>query len=143
MTPNDVLLAALATGDSHAYTPVQIQKMLFLIDRNVATQIGGPFYNFQPYDYGPFDAAVYSGVRELTFQQFITTIPTSNGWNSHVLTEEGLHQGKSLLNSLPPEISDYISRVGDFVRNTSFSQLVSAIYNAYPEMKVNSVFRKI
>jgi hypothetical protein len=31
--------------------------------------------------------------------------------------------------------------VSDWVRAQSFNSLVKAIYDAYPEMKVNSIFR--
>lgn len=38
---------------------VQLQKSLFVLGRRRAKDLGGDFYNFQPYDYGPFDASVY------------------------------------------------------------------------------------
>jgi hypothetical protein len=35
----------------------------------------------------------------------------------------------------------YIRQASEFVRSLSFTQLVSAIYKAYPEMRENSVFQ--
>ena len=62
MTPRqELVLAALAAGESNSeLSPVQAQKLFFLIDQNVSASIGGQQYNFQAYDYGPFDRAVYS-----------------------------------------------------------------------------------
>ena len=58
------------------------------------------------------------------------------------LTSEGLEEGERAMNSVG--ISDNARRFAieavDFVRSLSFSELVASIYNAYPDMKVNSVF---
>ena len=62
-------------------------------------------------------------------------------WNTYRLTPEGQHRGQSLLQTLPPELQKFIQDVSAFVRKLSFAELVSAIYKAYPEMKVNSVFK--
>lgn len=56
----EIMLAALGSGVHEEISPVQLQKMMFLIDRNVSKRLGGPFFDFKPYDYGPFDANVYS-----------------------------------------------------------------------------------
>lgn len=47
-----------------------------------------------------------------------------------------------ILRQLPPKAQTYIERVSTFVRGLSFTQLVSAIYKAYPEMRANSVFQE-
>ena len=57
----DVIAAAFAAaGPGAAFDPIRVQKLLFLIDREASDQIGGPFFDFQPYHYGPFDRAIYS-----------------------------------------------------------------------------------
>lgn len=141
MDRKDLLIAALSGADAHAFTPVQIQKLLFLVEMNVSQKVGGPFFAFKPYDYGPFDPAVYEELRNLVQSGDVDEVPTGRGWSKHSLTENGLSKGINLLSTMPPEISDYIVRAAQFVSNQSFSGLVSAIYKAYPEMKVNSVFR--
>lgn len=142
MNKRDILLAALATGGKHEYTPVQIQKFLFLIEKNVAQRIGGPFFHFEPYDYGPFDASVYGEIRNLVHDGDASAYATSRGWKCHALTDQGVEKGEALFQQLPHEAQDYVNRAGEFVRSLSFTDLVSSIYKAYPEMKANSVFRE-
>ena len=50
-------------------------------------------------------------------------------------------EGERLAQGIDPVVIDYIKRASEFVRSLSFSDLVSAVYKAYPEMKANSVFR--
>jgi len=65
-----------------------------------------------------------------------------DGWvKMYRLTVNGQIEGERLLKTLPQKAQDYIKEVSDFVRRLSFSQLVGAIYKAYPEMRANSVFQ--
>ena len=41
---------------------------------------------------------------------------------------------------LDDNVRDYMGEVVSYVRDRSFSELVSAIYREYPEMQENSVF---
>ena len=60
MERSELVLAALAAGGKNAsYSPVQVQKLLFLVDREGEKLVGGKHFNFVPYDYGPFDREVY------------------------------------------------------------------------------------
>src|SRR5580692_8884957 len=56
-----VALVVLSLAEGAPFTPVQIQKALFLASDKVpeAFELGSR-YDFQPYDYGPFDRQVYS-----------------------------------------------------------------------------------
>ena len=63
MDKKEVLLLGLSGG--HRFSPVQVQKLFFLIDKNAGVQIGGPFFNFVPYAYGPFDKTVYTELKLL------------------------------------------------------------------------------
>jgi uncharacterized protein YwgA len=141
MDRQDLLIAALSGADSHLFTPVQIQKLLFLLEMNVSQQLGGPFFAFKPYDYGPFDPSVYEELRNLVNRGDAIEFPTGRGWSKHYLSEDGSIKGRALLSAMPSDITDYILRAAQFVSKQSFSGLVTAIYQAYPEMKVNSVFR--
>lgn len=141
MNKLDLLLTALAAGDKSEYTPVQIQKLMFLLDKNISNRIGGPFYNFRPYDYGPFDASIYEDLRELERQGFISTSPSNRGWKIHQLTDLGLVKANEFTAQIDQSIFNYFKDVSKFVRSLSFADLVSSIYKAYPEMKVNSIFK--
>lgn len=140
MTKREIILAALATAKGSRHTPVQVQKLLFLIDKEIPVPVNGPHFNFQPYNYGPFDKAVYDELIALASEGCVEIIP-ENTWLSYRLTQTGQEEGDKLLGSLQADARDYIDKASQFVRSLSFSQLVSAIYKAYPEMQVNSVFR--
>ena len=51
--------ARAAGGPGIIFNPVQIQKLLFLFDREIPEQVGGPHFQFVAYHYGPFDLEVY------------------------------------------------------------------------------------
>ena len=142
MCKDDIILAALAAGETVTYEPVQVQKLLFLIDRRVAAQCGGPFFTFEPYDYGPFDPSLYAHLEQLSHEGLVDIVRQPGlRWNKYRLTPAGLKRGKQALCTLDKTVAVFIERLNDFVRSLSFAELVGAIYRAYPEMRVNSVFK--
>lgn len=141
MERRDTILAAMSPAGTGQFTPVRIQKLLFLIDRNIARDTDGPHFQFEPYHYGPFDKDVY---RELTMLEQSGSVeivtPRRMGPRTYQLTDAGLMNGDAALARLPKDAQRYIRELVSVVRSMTFSQLVSAIYDAYPDMKVNSVF---
>jgi hypothetical protein len=119
-----------------------MQKLMFLLDRKLTFALNGPHFNFFPYDYGPFDRAVYDALSELERKGQVETIPV-DGWRGkkYRTTPEGQKAGEALLASLSDPTRNAVEQLSRFVRRLSFSELVSSIYGAYPEMKANSVFR--
>jgi hypothetical protein len=141
MNRHELVLAALAAAQENAtFSPVQVQKLFFLIDREAAALVGGPHFDFRPYDYGPFDSAVYGVLTSLEHEGFVQSLP-SGRYRLYSLTPEGCQQGSRLLSTLGNNARAYLEQVTTWVRRLSFAQLVAAIYNKYPDMKVNSVFR--
>lgn len=141
MQKRELLLAAMSAGGGEEHTPVQVQKLVFLIEQNVAADLGGSTFDFVPYDYGPFDSSLYEVLRQLEAEGLATATVTSRGWKKYSLTPEGQRRGAEVLDSTPARASNYIRQVSAFVLRLSFADLVSAVYKAYPDMKVNSVFR--
>lgn len=141
ITKSDLLLIALAAGEKSEHSPVQIQKLLFLIDKNVGERIGGPLFDFKPYDYGPFDSSIYDLLRQFESEGLASSSPTIKGWSKYSLTDAGLKRSSEVNVNIDKTVLNYISEVSKYVRTVSFVDLVSAVYKAYPEMKVNSVFR--
>lgn len=142
MNKREMILIAFAPAKGAVHTPVQVQKLLFLIDREISEFTGGPHFNFQPYNYGPFDETVYDEIMTLVKDDYIEIVQGMS-WNSYRLTKKGQNEGDKLLSSLEPKAKNFIEEVSELVQSLSFSQLVSAIYKAYPDMKVNSVFQDI
>jgi hypothetical protein len=138
MKRSDLMLAALSVADGGLYTPVQVQKLFFLMDREIPALINGPLFQFEPY--GPFDAAVYRELDKLHHCDMVQIIPQGT-WSSYRLTKQGQDRGEECIKRLDPKAVAYIRSVSEFVRKLSFTELVSAIYKAYPEMRENSVFQ--
>jgi hypothetical protein len=141
MNRSEILLAGLAAaGENATYTPVQVQKLFFVLDREAAGSLGGPFFNFVPYDYGPFDQAVYAGIDDLA-RRDLASVQTTGRYRVYGLSQSGQIEGRRILSTLQPAARDYVTNVATWVRQLSFQQLVASIYNKYPEMRANSVFR--
>jgi hypothetical protein len=141
LNQRQITLAALAAaGENATFSPVQVQKLFFLIDREASHLVGGPHFRFKPYDYGPFDSSVYDQLAFLSFQGLVH-ISGSGRYRVYSLTETGFAEGRNVLSTLPSGTVDFLSATARWVRGLSFQQLVAAIYRDYPDMKVNSIFR--
>jgi hypothetical protein len=141
MNQSEILLAGLAAGgENAAFTPVQVQKLFFLLDREAAPLIGGPHFKFEPYDYGPFDRMVYAGIDDLA-RRDLARIQNTGRYRVYGLSQAGFKAGARLLDGLGDPAKSYVVNVATWVRQLSFEQLVASIYNRYPEMKAKSVFR--
>ena len=141
MEKKEIILAALATADGVIHTPVQVQKLLFLIDKKISHLVGGPYFNFVAYAYGPFDIEIYRLLEELEEKEEAEIIRNpALRWSKYRLTIKGQEKGVGVLKEMDQKVADYIKELSLFVRKLSFAELVSTIYKEYPEMKKNSVF---
>lgn len=141
MDRQTLLLAGLAAGGQDAvYPPAQVQKLFFLLDREVASYTQGPHFAFEPYDYGPFDAAVYSELDRASSLGFVA-INRSARVRTYALTLEGYRAGADALAKIAEPARTFFCDAAKWVNSMSFAQLVSAIYQKYPDMKTKSVFR--
>jgi uncharacterized protein YwgA len=139
MTQRDLVLASMAAAGGNQYQPVQIQKLIFLFQkRALKTDI----FKFIPYDYGPFDPAVYARLDELSQEGIVEIVgqPFTRE-RKYCLSKEGKSFAQTALDTLPDKEADYLKRLSEWVRSLSFAELVGAVYQAYPEMRENSVFR--
>jgi hypothetical protein len=141
MTPRDWTLLAIDAANGDGLTPVQLQKALFLLSREMPDAVSEGFYHFVPYHYGPFDRRVYADAERLA-QDGIVTIAQRSGenWSRFIINETGKSQAASLRRYVMRNATDYLGRVVEWVQRQSFEQLVRAIYEKYPDMKANSVF---
>lgn len=143
MLRKDVLLGILSAADGQPFTPVQIQKATFLVSRNIPDIFDQDSrFNFLPYDYGPFDNFVYKEIDILMHENLASIFKSISGnWNEYAATSQGVLLGKNLLHIMNDRDRNYIERIVHWVRSQTFSQLVKSIYDAYPEMKKNSIFQ--
>ncbi|GMV07916.1 MAG: hypothetical protein AMXMBFR53_41910 [Gemmatimonadota bacterium] len=145
MHRRDWTLLAIASGDAAVTQPVQLQKALFLLGEKLTPDHLGTeaFYEFTPYDYGPFSKAVYSDAEALEAEGLVAIRrPPDTRFNLYVATLAGQQRAAELRGGLSPEASEYLDRLMSWVRSLSFQELVKAIYQSFPEMKANSVFQE-
>jgi uncharacterized protein len=142
MTRPEFVLAVMAAGGEAApLRPVHAQKLFFLLDREIGPWVGGPHFDFRPYDYGPFDSDVYNEIERLARAGLVEVLGRSRH-RSYILTKQGHAEARKHLEALHPNARDYVVRASAWVRSLGFSQLVSAIYQKYPDMKAASVFKQ-
>ena len=135
------LLLAIGLSDN-GLSPVQTQKTMFLLGEEAGKYLGNEeFYTFIPYDYGPFDSAIYADVEELVGQGFLTRegIP-GRSWLINRLTPQGQGLVKELQASSNSAVVAYLKSVVKWVTAQSFSGLLRAIYGKYPDYQARSVF---
>ncbi|MDE0124632.1 MAG: hypothetical protein OXN97_08660 [Bryobacterales bacterium] len=135
------VLAAMSPAGGGSYSPAQIQKLLFLIDREISDLVGGSRFLFQPYHYGPFDKRVYAVLETLEDDGLVHIGDSWTNYRTYTLTPDGLESGRRAIEEFDTRARDYMVRASNFVREQTFDKLVAAIYKAYPEMRVNSVFQ--
>ena len=142
MEKDEMILAAMAPEKGSSFTPVQIQKLMFLIDEELAEDLGGKLFKFKPYNYGPFDRELYYLLDALVESRDVELVSVlGQQWSKFRATDKGQAKGIRTLEQLDPWVRKAIKVYSDWVRSLSFTQLISAIYKKYPDMKANSVFQ--
>lgn len=135
-----VLLYALAAAPEHSLTPVQVQKVAFLVGQEAKRLVPKPFYKFAAYDYGPFSPAVYNDLSKYAEVGYVAIDrPPGAKVRRYRLTSEGLEHLQST-DDETSALAEYVSKATHWVTSLSFPELVSAIYARYPSYKKNSVF---
>ena len=123
-------------------SPVQIQKALFLFGQEVGGPVGTQYYSFVPYDYGPFDAAIYVDLRRMIHEGHVREEwNPGRSWKNYMLTGSGREAALVLESDADARLVDFLGRIVTWVKGRSFSDLLRSVYAAYPEFAVNSVFR--
>ena len=144
MIPKDWTLLVIAASPEKPLQPVHLQKALFLLDRNLSRaqlQVNA-FYEFEPYDYGPFCSDIYSDAEELCHEGLVhIDQPLWLSYRQYLATHPGQARAVELRETLTHDATAYLDTVVRWVTSLSFRYLIAAIYKAYPAMKVNSVFK--
>jgi hypothetical protein len=140
MKRQDWTLLAISFANGRGLSAVQLQKVLFLLERDVPKEIGNGFYKFVAYNYGPFDSAIYKDADWLSLQNLVSISKPTGRYTVYNVTPEGAKRAKELENQAPPRALKHLQNVVAWVQGLSFAELVRAIYARYPDMKANSVF---
>jgi uncharacterized protein len=143
MRREDWTLLAISVAGGKGLSPVQLQKTLFLVGRRLPQgDLGDAFYNFEPYNYGPFDVSIYQDA-EMLEGRGLVAISRSNErrWAQYLPTPDGVRAAGTLRERANPRAVAYLEQVVAWAMRLSFRDLVRAIYAEFPEFRINSVFQ--
>ena len=135
----DLLLSIIAAAKGAKVTPVQLQKIAFLVGEKFGEERLGSYYRFRKYDYGPFSADVYADAEQLEREGLVViSMHPRGGWREYSATHQGL---ECAFNDLQEDIAEYIREKVSWAKELSFQQLVRAVYKEFPDFRENSVFQ--
>ena len=142
MDRNDLLLLTVADSESAGLTPVQLQKALFLIGQSKLQGLPPDYYEFIPYNYGPFQSDIYTDADKLSAEGHLAQISVpGRAWSVYQITSAGQERAQQIESECDPTLATHVKAVVQWVRSLSFSGLLRAIYAQYPEFRRNSVFQ--
>lgn len=142
MEKKDWILLVLNCSEDKTLSPVQLQKSLFLLGRMFPDAVSNNFYNFVPCHYGPFCLEIYEDADFFKLKDLISiNVDTIRRWKTYSITDKGLNYVAILKKKIKPEVYNYVLEIIKWVKDQSFSQLISAIYKQFPEYKIYSVFK--
>jgi len=141
MTRADWPLLALYAADDGVLTPVQMQKVLFLLDQQARNRLNTDFYTFEAYNYGPFSSRIYNDLDEHARGGIIAYDGTTGrNWSNYVITAQGETHAAAAVSEVDGDVWQYLVRTVAWAKSLRFSELVGAIYRAYPDFARNSIF---
>jgi hypothetical protein len=135
------LVLAIALAGEQGLSPVQIQKAMFLLRMEASGYVGVNFYEFQPYNYGPFSTSIYNDVDVLVFGGLLRTEARYN-YSQYVATDIGRARANEFSQTIDKHVFDFLTQIIQWIKSVDFSQLLRSIYAKYPAFAVNSVFRR-
>jgi len=142
MDRKDVLLLVIAAAEGNPLSPVQLQKTLFLIGKADLKETPAPFYEFEAYDYGPFDVSIYRDAEMLEAEGLVLRPQSSRGnWTDTIISPSGSAKASVLNQDLSLPIKDYLKDLTTWALAQTFASLVRYIYDQWPEFRANSVFQ--
>lgn len=141
LEPKDWTLLAIAFSRAKPLTPVQLQKSLFLLSKQMPAEIGSYFYSFDEYDYGPFCKQIYVDAEELRDEGLVALVANPRGdWRDYAASQAGTKRASELSKLGPKRAIDHLASLVAWTSEQSFPQLVKWIYANYPEYRKNSIF---
>jgi uncharacterized protein len=132
-------------GAPEGLDPVRIQKGMFLFARETdvpATQK----YDFRPYNYGPMSRQIYDDLDALVAGDLVEQVPVrGQSWTLYRATTAGVARGNELVaqaSDVYPKAVEHLFVTKGAVASVSFEELLTDVYDRYPDMATKSVFRR-
>ena len=138
MKREDLLLKIIAAAGGERLTPVQLQKVAFLVGKQFANDLPD-YYEFEKYHYGPFCVDLYRDAEALQRDGLISiTLNPRGGWKEFAATPKGIEVG---VEENPGRVASFIAERVTWAMDMSFQELVRAVYRSHPQYRENSVFQ--
>lgn len=143
MEKKDVTLLVIESAGEEGLSPIQIQKSLFLIEQSHLPALPSDFYEFYPYNYGPFCEEVYQDADALVEEGMVFDMPVSGqSWSMYFIAPKGRDRAEAIRSENDiGDLAQYIKEIVEWISSLTFSGLLRAIYSKYPEYRENSVFQ--
>lgn len=142
LSRDDWLLLFIGLPGGKFYTDqIRVMKGMFLLDMEGPQELRD-LYDFQPYDYGPFDTRVYRDLDRLEAQGLVD-VRYIIGTNRQVygLTAKGEQRMKEVLEEAPKQIVAALREIKELVTSRSFTSLLQHVYDKYPAYAAHTVIR--
>jgi len=145
MTLREQLLYYISAGEIPT-DPIRIMKGLFLFTQAVNEgKLSGQeeTFSFSAMSYGPCAPAVYGELQTLVHAGHVReeAVP-GQSWSRYSATTNGRREARTIELKTPNEITSFLRELRAWCDAHSFSSLLKAVYEAYPDFAVNSVFKK-
>ena len=109
---------------------IELTKWCFLLRHEMPSHGGASFFDFVPYQYGPFSFSMYQELDKLAIQNYVET-PDDK---AVALTQLGESEA-----SVPASVAEDIDAIVKRFRGFSMNRLLNYVYDRFPQYTVNSV----
>ena len=137
MSKEDFILKILSLASDVSFSPVQIQKLFFLVEKRIGYE--AKYFKFTPYHYGPYDEELTILIKQLVSDGKITSSIIDG--IVHYSIDTGFQN--NIDDFLDESKRSFISqKLIPFIKSKSFLELCYSIYKEFPEMAKRSVLIK-
>lgn len=137
-----LLLGLRVERHAPALDPVRVQKGMFVLaERNVLPE--GERYSFEPYHYGPYSFELRDDLDSLVEEGLVAADPVLGySWAHYRLTENGLARVRASFSGTDRETAGEIVEIKQWICDASFNQLLTSVYDEFPDYATRSVFQR-
>jgi DNA-binding PadR family transcriptional regulator len=141
----DWLLLLVSEAAPGGLDPVRLQKGMFLLGEE-ATLPRRERYRFVPYNYGPMSRGLYRGLRDLVRAGLVARrVSPGLPWGRYAITPAGAARAAELETGLGSRARLRLERLREIharIAGQSFGELLTDVYDRYPEYAARTVFRR-
>jgi len=116
-----MILLAMSTSKGETYSPIQIQRIINKISRDLGDQVESLRFEFEPYNKKSSYMNVNDALKDLETDGFVESIPFKT-WKNFRLSEKGQSLGEGFWSSLDQSFQERISGIVEDVLSSPFPE---------------------